>query len=242
MNRIAILSGKGGVGKSTVTVGLALALRDRGARVGVLDADLYGPNVPRMFGLSRTQDAPHVELTGKRRLRPYEKDGIELMSVQFLIGEGQAVAWASALTDALVDRLLALTAWGPLDYLLIDLPPGTADVQQKILRAAELTGAILVVTPQDVAHLDAKKVIEMLRRAEIPILGAVENMSGLECPHCGERVDVFPEVSPERAIWALDVERLLQIPLDPTMAAAADAGQPTAAHFADLAARVMRSS
>ena len=242
MNRIAILSGKGGVGKSTVTVGLAMALRDRGARVGVLDADLYGPNVPRMFGLSRMQDAPHVELTGKRRLRPYEKDGIELMSVQFLIGEGQAVAWASTLTDALVDRLLAMTAWGPLDYLLIDLPPGTADVQQRILQRAELTGAILVVTPQDVAHLDAKKVIEMLRRAEIPIIGAVENMSGLNCPHCGERVDVFPEVAAERAIWALDVERLVQIPLDPAMAAAADAGQPTAAHLDDLAARVMRNS
>jgi ATP-binding protein involved in chromosome partitioning len=239
VQRIAVVSGKGGVGKSTVTVGLAAALRDAGAAVGILDADLYGPDVPRMFGLTRTEPAAHVDLTGKRKLRPVEVAGVKVMSVQFLVSENQPLAWASSLTDALLVRLLQQTAWGDVDVLLIDLPPGTADVQQRIVTWADLTGAIVVVTPHDVAHLDAKKVVEMLRRSQVPILGGVENMSGLSCPHCGEHVTVFPDVDPARSIWVSGVERVLTLPLDPAMALAADVGRPHGQAFAGLATAVL---
>lgn len=238
VKRIAVVSGKGGVGKSTVTVGLAMAMRDRGAAVGVLDADLYGPNIPRMLGLTRTVAAPHVELTGMRGLRPVDCDGVMVMSVQFLVAESQPIAWASGLADALLMRLLNQTAWGDLDYLFVDLPPGTADVQQRIAASAELDGALVVVTPQDVAHLDAKKVVEMLQRARIKILGGIENMTGLRCPHCGEQVDVFPPARRDRSIWSLGIECLLKLPLDPAMAEASDEGVPLAERFAELVTRL----
>ena len=222
------MSGKGGVGKSTITVGLARALRQRGAKVGVLDADLYGPNVPRMFGLTRTADAPHIDLTSRRKLQPVDCEGVELMSVQFLLSESQPLSWKSGLAEMLLMRLLHQTAWGELDWLLIDLPPGTGDVQQRVAADAALVGALLVVTPQDVAHLDARKVIEMLRRANVDILGGVENMAGLTCAHCGERVEVFPPTEPERTIWAAGVEQLATLPLSPAVAAASEAFVPLA--------------
>jgi ATP-binding protein involved in chromosome partitioning len=238
VRRIAIASGKGGVGKSTVTVALAVALRETGASVGILDADLYGPNIPRILGLTRTADAPHVELTGRRRLRPVERDGLLVMSSQFLVGEGQPLAWDSALAGPLLVRMLRHTAWGDIDFLLVDLPPGTADVQQRVIAGGDLSGAVVVVTPQDVAHLDAKKVVEMFRRAQVDVLGAVENMRGLACPHCGEYIELFPNVQAARSVWAMGVERLHSIPLDPALAAAADVGTLASAGLDALAIRL----
>jgi ATP-binding protein involved in chromosome partitioning len=218
---IGIASGKGGVGKSTLTLNLALALTQRGAAVGVLDADLYGPDIPLMVGLKRTERARELQLwrLGRRiSLPPVEIHGLRLMSVGFLIGEDQALALPSPSVELVLRQLVYETDWGELDYLLVDLPPGTADVQQQIVRMLRLDAAILVVGPQDVSHLDAKRVLELFSDSGTRVLGAVENMAALVCPHCGETVSVFGEVPKERSLWALGVKRLASIPLDPVVA------------------------
>jgi ATP-binding protein involved in chromosome partitioning len=218
---IGIASGKGGVGKSTLTLNLALALRGRGAAVGVLDADLYGPDIPLMVGLKRTERARELKLwrLGRRiSLPPVEVHGLRLMSVGFLIGEDQAIALPGISVELLLRQLVHETDWGELDYLLVDLPPGTADVQQQLVRMLRLDAAVLVVGPQDVSHLDAKRVLELFSDSGTRVLGAVENMAALVCPHCGETVSVFGEVPEERSLWALGVPRLASIPLDPVVA------------------------
>jgi ATP-binding protein involved in chromosome partitioning len=225
---IAVGSGKGGVGKSTVSLNLALALAQDGAAVGLLDADLYGPNIPLMVGLVRTkwgQDWTLARRGAPQKIPPVERYGLKIMSAGFLVGEDQPLADAS-LVRALANQFMWHVDWGTLDYLIIDLPPGTADAQQVFARSVPLTGAILVVTPQDVAHLDAKKAVQMYRREKVPILGGVENMSGLICPDCGKRLDVFPRVRESRSIWAMGVDKLGEVPLDPLVAAAGDTGQP----------------
>jgi ATP-binding protein involved in chromosome partitioning len=213
---IAVASGKGGVGKSTVTLNVARALAEDAA-VGVLDADLYGPDIPAMLGLTRLRDAERwtVWSRGERRLRPIEERGLKLMSSAFLLGERQVMPWSSLTLPFVLRQLVADVEWGELDYLLVDLPPGTADLQTEVFETVPLDGVLLVVGPQDVAHLDAKKVVTLVRDAGVPLLGAVENMSGFVCPHCGERHDVFPPVLHERSLWADGVERLAAIPLDP---------------------------
>jgi ATP-binding protein involved in chromosome partitioning len=226
MKRIAVASGKGGVGKSTVALNLALALAEHGREVGLLDADFYGPDIPRMIGLVRTKQARFLNLWDKETadIEPVEKSGIKFMSVGFLLGENQSLSLQSGLIDLLLVRLLHNVAWGDLDYLLIDLPPGTADLQQQLMRRTKLDGVLLVVTPQDVAHLDAKKVIDLCGRMDVPVIGAVENMSGFICPTCGERTEVFPPVSHERSIWALGVQKLAEFPLDPALDASSFSG------------------
>jgi ATP-binding protein involved in chromosome partitioning len=216
---IAIASGKGGVGKSTVTLNLALALAGD-ASVGILDADLYGPDIPAMLGLTRLRDAKRWTLWSddRRRLRPIEERGVKLMSSAFLLGETQVMPWSSMTLPFVLRQLVVDVDWGDLDYLLVDLPPGTADLQEQVFRLLPLAGVLLVVGPQDVAHLDAKKVVTLVRDANVPLLGAVENMSGFVCPHCGERHDVFPRVVEERSLWSDGVERLAEIPLDPAFA------------------------
>src|SRR5919198_243877 len=216
---IAVASGKGGVGKSTVVVNLALALSAH-ARVGVLDADLYGPDIPAMLGLTRLRDAKRWTLwaEGAPRLRPIEERGLKLMSSAFLLGERQIMPWSSMTLPFVLRQLVGDVEWGELDWLLVDLPPGTADWQAEVFKTMPLDGVLLVVGPQDVAHLDAKKVVTLVRDAGVPLLGAVENMSGFVCPHCGETHDVFPRVMPERSLWADGVERLASIPLDPSYA------------------------
>jgi ATP-binding protein involved in chromosome partitioning len=216
---IAVTSGKGGVGKSTVTLNLALAFVARAASVGLLDADLYGPDIPAMLGLTRERDAKRWTVWSEsgRRLRPIEERGLKLMSAGFLLGDRQLMPWASQTLPFVVRQLVHDVQWGDLDFLLIDLPPGTADLQTEVFQSVELAGALLVVGPQDVAHLDAKKIVTLLREADVRILGAVENMSGVVCPHCGERHDVFPPVAPERSLWSDGIERLAQIPLDPVL-------------------------
>ena len=218
---IAIASGKGGVGKSTLTLNLALALARDGAKVGVLDADLYGPDIPLMVGLKRTSRARELRLWRLGRpisLPPVDAHGLKVMSIGFLVGEDQALSLPSMSIELLLSQLVHQTDWGELDYLLVDLPPGTADVQQQIVRLLPLDGAVIVVGPQDVAHLDAKRLLELFAESDTRVIGGVENMAALVCPHCGEAVPVFGEVSEERSIWALGVEQLGSIPLDPAVA------------------------
>lgn len=159
-------------------------------------------------------------------IKPLERFGIRLMSTQFLVAEDQALAWSRPLVELLLQRFATDVHWGELDTLLVDLPPGTADVQQLVAERLPLTGALLVVTPQDVAHLDAKKVVAMFGQSNVPVMGAVENMSGLRCPCCGIEIDVFPRVREERSLWAQGVRCLGRVPLDPAVGAAGDSGQP----------------
>ena len=217
---VAVGSGKGGVGKSTVTLNVARALTRRGWAVGLLDADLYGPDIPLLLNLKREQEAKRWDFWrgGDVRLDPLERDGLQVMSVGFLLAERQALTFAAPLLGAALRQLVQQVNWRSLDVLLIDLPPGTADLQQQLLGVVVLAGAVVVVGPQDVAHLDARKFVDFLRRADVPILGGVENMSALMCPHCGERVDVFGTVAEERAIWSEGVPLLGRIPLDPDLA------------------------
>jgi ATP-binding protein involved in chromosome partitioning len=216
---LAVGSGKGGVGKSTVTLQLALACSRRGLRVGILDADLYGPDIPLMVGISRQEQARQWQLwrRGGTKLTPIDRHGLALMSVGFLIAESQALTMAAPLLTAALRQLVLEVEWGELDLLLVDLPPGTADLQQQLVDVVSLDGAVVVVGPQDVAHLDARKFVDFLRDARVAVLGGIENMSGLACPHCGETIDVFPPVSEERAIWSDGVPMLGRVPLDPVM-------------------------
>ena len=235
---IAVTSGKGGVGKSTVSLNLALALSDRGARVGLLDADIYGPDIPLMLNLKQTRALDRWLLGragGPLRFEPVEVRGLRVMSVGFLIAESQSMTMPAGLLTALLRQLVDDVDWGDLDYLLIDLPPGTGDLQQELIRLLPDAAALVVVGPQDVAHLDARKLLDLLRAAEIRVLGAVENMTGFTCPHCGEPIDVFPLVRHDRSIWVDGVERLATIPLDPALAHVD--GSPPAV-YAALAERI----
>jgi ATP-binding protein involved in chromosome partitioning len=224
---IAVASGKGGVGKSTVALNLAAALARRPARVGLLDADLYGPDIPRMLGLSREARATGLDLwikgdPKKTKVPVVERYGLKIASVQFLIAEDQSISFNSALVGLLLRRL-AGADWGELDFLIIDLPPGTADIQQQVATMVNLVGVLLVVTPQDVAHLDARKLLDMLDNRGLPVIGAVENMAWMACPHCGEHMSVFPTTAESRTIWS-KVERLAQLPMEPELALAAERG------------------
>jgi ATP-binding protein involved in chromosome partitioning len=235
---VAVGSGKGGVGKSTVTLQLALGCAGRGLRVGVLDADLYGPDIPLMVGISREEQARQWQLwrRGGISLRPIERHGLALMSVGFLLAESQALAMAAPLLTAALRQLVVEVEWGELDLLLVDLPPGTADLQQQLVEVVSLDGAVVVVGPQDVAHLDARKFVAFLRDASVPVLGGIENMSGLACPHCGETIEVFPAAAEQRAIWADGVPLLGRVPLDPRLGAAP--AEPHAA-FEPVAERLL---
>jgi ATP-binding protein involved in chromosome partitioning len=219
---IAVASGKGGVGKSTVSLNLARALAERDAAVGLLDADVYGPDIPLMLGLKQTRELRTWELGRSPRfggvgLEPVDALGLKVMSVGFLLAEHQALTMPAMLVEAVARQLIDDVRWGPIDYLVVDLPPGTADLQQRLFATVDVAGAIIVVGPQDAAHLDARKVLTMLREAGIPVLGAVENMRGLRCPHCGELVEVFPPVADERSILR-ELPLLGSVPLDPAFA------------------------
>jgi ATP-binding protein involved in chromosome partitioning len=242
---LVVGSGKGGVGKSTVSVNLAIALARQGARVGLLDADAYGPSVPIMLGVRKRGAAegaaafvPLAQRGGPQvppELRPLVRYGVSVMSVGFLIGEEQAVAPMPDVLGMFIRQLLYGVDWGALDYLIVDLPPGTAEPQATLTRELELHGAILVTTPQDVARIDTAKALAMFRRSGVRVLGLVENMSGFICPHCGERVDVFPRSDEARA--ELDgLPALAAIPLDPATAASGDRGQPVVVSAPDSAA------
>jgi ATP-binding protein involved in chromosome partitioning len=231
---VVVGSGKGGVGKSTVSVNLAVALARQGWRIGLLDGDAYGPSVPLMLGVRKREMAQgwaatlplgFRRLAAEQRIQPLVRYGVRVMSVGFFIGEDQAVAPMPDALGLLIRQLVLGVAWGELDVLLIDLPPGTAEPQATLCRELALDGALLVTTPQDVARVDTAKATAMLAAAKTPILGLIENMCGFVCPHCGERVDIFPRSDEPRE--QLDALPLLgAIPLDPAAAASGDAGTP----------------
>jgi ATP-binding protein involved in chromosome partitioning len=238
---VPVASGKGGVGKSTVALNVAVSLAQRGLRVGLLDADLYGPDIPRMVGLTRRGNvrewtvARSQAFGGPMELEAVDRFGVKLASAGFLFGEDQALAFASGMMEVLLSQLVRSTAWGELDYLLVDLPPGTADLPQAVMRTLRPSGVVMVVTPQEVAHLDARKVLTMLRTGGVPVVGAVENMAWLQCPCCQQRIEVFPPVPEAQSIWALGVERLGTVPLDPELGRSSAAGRPVVVNHPDSA-------
>ena len=219
-NVIAVASGKGGVGKSTVTINLAVALAETGARVGLLDADIYGPSIPLMMG---TKDKP---ITEAGRVTPVTKDGIKLMSMGFLVPENQPVVWRGPMVHGALTQFLTQVNWGELDYLLIDMPPGTGDAQLTISQSAPLSGAIIVTTPQEVSLLDARKGLRMFQNVKVPILGVIENMAGYVCSHCEEVTHIFRQGGGERIAQEMGVAILGSIPLDPRVAEGGDKGTP----------------
>lgn len=227
---LAVAGGKGGVGKSTVSLNLALALAERGAAVGLLDADVYAPDIAAFVGLTRRVPSEGLSLwqrgAGHLREEPLERFGIKVMSTQFLVAEDQALAWSADLMELLLARLVHDIEWGELDFFVVDLPPGTADVQQQVVRQVPLDGALIVVTPQDAAHLDAKKVIAMFDRAGVRLLGGVANMGPMACPSCDGSIELFPPVAEDRSIWAAGVERLASFAFDPVVSRAGEAGRP----------------
>jgi len=224
-NIIAVASGKGGVGKSTVAVNLALALQAEGARVGILDADIYGPSQPRMLGSSERPTSPD----GKN-MNPIRAHGLQAMSIGFLIqDEDQPMIWRGPMVVQALAQLLNETRWDDLDYLVIDLPPGTGDIQLSLSQRIPVSGAVIVTTPQDIALLDARKGLQMFRRVEVPVLGIVENMSTFCCPNCGHREPIFGEGGGVRMAEEYGVALLGQLPLDLRIRQQADSGNPTVA-------------
>jgi ATP-binding protein involved in chromosome partitioning len=219
---VAIASGKGGVGKSTVTVNLAMALAQTGARVGLLDADIYGPSIPLMMGA----DGEHPEVIDQK-LVPIERYGIRMMSLGFLLEEGQAVLWRGPMVAGTVKQLLEDVAWGELDYLLVDLPPGTGDAPMSLAQLAPLTGVVIVTTPHNVAANIAGKSVQLFRRLNTAVLGVVENMSAFRDPVTGAETRFFSGLSGEELALSLQIPYLGSIPLDPAISEAADAGVPS---------------
>jgi len=221
-NLIAVGSGKGGVGKTTVAVNLAVALAALGNKVGLMDADVYGPNVPLMMGINKTP------MAYGERIQPLEQFGVKLMSMGFLSPGDKPLVWRGPMLHSVIQQFLRGVDWGDLDYLVIDLPPGTGDVQLTLIQTAPVTGAVVVTTPSDVSLEDARKAVHMFSQVKVPILGIVENMSYLVCPHCSERVDVFSTGGGERTAREMKVNFLGALPLDPAVRAGGDSGKPVA--------------
>ncbi len=230
-NLIAIASGKGGVGKSTVSSNLALALAKTGAQVGLMDADVYGPSIPRMLGVEGKQ--PGMDPLSKKMI-PFEKHGIKFMSVGMLQENSDtALIWRGPMASKLVQQFLAEVEWGALDYLLIDLPPGTGDIQLTLTQSVPLAGAVLVTTPQDVARVITQKGLRMFQQVQVPIIGIVENMSGFVCGHCGKITEIFKKGGGREMAGKLAVPFLGEIPLEALVAEDGDSGIPTVASHPD---------
>jgi ATP-binding protein involved in chromosome partitioning len=222
-NLIAVGSGKGGVGKTTVAVNLAIALAKMGRSVGLMDADVYGPNVPLMMGV---RSAPQA--IGER-IQPIAKHGVRIMSMGFLNPGDKPLVWRGPMLHSVIQQFLRNVDWGELDYLVIDLPPGTGDVQLTLIQTAPLTGAVVVTTPSDVSLEDARKAVHMFQQVRVPILGMVENMSYLICPHCQERIDVFSSGGGRRTAETMGIHFLGELALDPAVRVGGDSGQPVTA-------------
>jgi ATP-binding protein involved in chromosome partitioning len=239
---IAVASGKGGVGKSTTAVNLALGLRDLGMRVGVLDADIYGPSMPRLLGIKGKP-----ETIGGRMLKPMERYGLKVMSIGFLVEEETPMIWRGPMVMTAITQMLREVEWGTLDIMVVDMPPGTGDAQLTLAQQVPLAGAVIVSTPQDLALIDARRGIAMFRRVDVPVLGLVENMSYFLCPHCGERSDLFGHGGAKTEAERQNVPFLGEVPLEIEIRETSDAGlpivatKPDSAHakiYRDIAARV----
>ncbi|KRQ00933.1 P-loop NTPase [Bradyrhizobium sp. DASA03076] len=218
---IAVASGKGGVGKSTTALNLALGLRDLGLKVGLLDADIYGPSVPRLTGL---HEKP--ELNGERKMIPLRRFGLAIMSIGFLVEEETAMIWRGPMVMSAVTQMLRDVAWGTLDVLVVDMPPGTGDAQLTLAQNVPLKGAVIVSTPQDLSLIDARRGLAMFKKVNVPVLGIVENMSYFQCPHCGTKSDIFGHGGARHEAEKLGVPFLGEIPLHMAIRATSDAGNP----------------
>ena len=218
---IAVASGKGGVGKSTTACNLALAFHRLGLRTAVLDADIYGPSMPRLFAL---RGKP--EMAEGKTMKPMEAFGLKIMSIGFLVEEETPMIWRGPMVMSAITQMLREVAWGEVDMMVVDMPPGTGDAQLTMAQSVPLAGAVIVSTPQDLALIDARRGIAMFRRVEVPILGVIENMSTFVCPHCGERTDIFAHGGAHREADRLDVPYLGEIPLALAIRESADAGHP----------------
>ncbi|MBG9388100.1 iron-sulfur cluster carrier protein ApbC [Caenimonas aquaedulcis] len=221
-NIIAVASGKGGVGKSTTAVNLALALAAEGAAVGLLDADIYGPSQPMMMGIEG-----RPESSDGKTMEPMENYGVQVMSIGFLVNQDEAMIWRGPMATQALEQLLRQTNWGDLDYLIVDLPPGTGDIQLTLSQRVPMTGAVIVTTPQDIALLDAKKGIKMFEKVGVPILGIVENMAVHICSHCGHAEHIFGEGGGKRMAEQYNMDYLGALPLDIKIRVQADSGKPT---------------
>lgn len=220
---IAVASGKGGVGKSTVAVNLALGLAALGLKTGLLDCDIYGPSVPKLMGIS---EKPRAQ--GKKLL-PIEKYGLKTMSIGFLVEEDKPMIWRGPMVQSAITQMLADVEWAPLDVMVVDMPPGTGDAQLTLAQRVPLKGAVIVSTPQDLALIDARKALAMFRRTEVPVLGMIENMSVFVCPHCGQASHIFGHGGARQTAASLGCDFLGEIPLVPAIRETSDAGLPVVA-------------
>ena len=230
-NLVAVASGKGGVGKTTVAVNLALALGKLGHKVGLLDADVYGPNVPIMLGTTKEPQA-----TADRHIIPVESQGLRMISMGLLNPGDKPMIWRGPMLHSVMTQFLRSVEWGELDYLIVDLPPGTGDVQLSLIQTVAVTGAVVVTTPSAVALADVRKAIEMFRQVNVEVLGVVENMSTFTCPHCGKAIDIFGHGEGAKTAIAYGVPVLGEIEIDPRIRVGGDTGKPVAASGEESAA------
>ncbi len=241
-NIVAVGAGKGGVGKSTTSVNLAVGLASKGARVGLLDGDVYGPNIPQMLGIDKTP-----EVSKDKRILPPEAHGIRVISMGMLVPKDQPIIWRGPMLHGAVQQFMRDVAWGELDYLVVDLPPGTGDVALSMAQSVPMAGAVVVTTPQGVSVSDVRKAVGMFRQLSIPVLGVIENMSYFVCGHCQERTDIFGNGGGRRMAEEMDIPFLGEVPIDTRVRAGGDEGRPivveapdapAAKAFLDLASRV----
>jgi ATP-binding protein involved in chromosome partitioning len=228
---VAVSSGKGGVGKSMVAANLAAALAQEGLRVGLLDADVYGPNIPIMFGETRTPEATGEE--GAERIVPLEAHGVHLMSIGFMLDPDQPAIMRGPLISGILRQFLEQVAWGALDYMVVDMPPGTGDAQISLVQTIDLDGAVMVTTPQTISTSDVRRGVRMFEKVNTPVLGIVENMSGYQCPHCGESVPIFGQGGGEDLAKDMELPFLGAIPLDPKVREGGDLGVPAVVNAPD---------
>ncbi len=230
-NTIAVASGKGGVGKSTVAANLAIALAKEGAKVGIIDADIYGPSMPLMFGVNNVNGLQQDPET--KKLAPLESYGIKLISIGFMIDDDNPVIWRGPMASGALKQFMSDVNWGELDYLIYDLPPGTGDIQLTLVQTIPLTGAVIVTTPQEVALIDAKKGLKMFERVNVPVFGIIENMSYFIAPDTGNKYDIFGSGGGEKLAAELNSKLLGQIPIDPRIREAGDGGKPIVEELPD---------
>jgi ATP-binding protein involved in chromosome partitioning len=225
---VAVGAGKGGVGKSTTSVNLAVALAQKGARVGLMDGDVYGPNIPQMLGVS---EGP--EVSDDKKMIPPEAHGVKVMSMGMLVPPDQPVIWRGPMLHGAIQQFMRDVVWGELDYLVVDLPPGTGDVSLSLSQSVPVAGAVVVTTPQGVSVADVRKAVAMFRQLNIPLLGAIENMSYFACPHCGERTEIFGHGGGQAMAAELKIPFLGEVPIDTRVRSGGDQGRPVVVEAPD---------